>query len=765
MQTRLSIGTLFLVVLSLIMTGCLSGKSPNSGGNGSGGSGGSGGKGGGSASLQSVSLQPLAASVAPGDTKQFKAVGHYSDGTQKDITSSSSWSSSDTTIVTIDATGLATAVASGSAKITATNGSLNGATSLNVATLSNIGISPPTPSLDPGDQQQFTAKANYSNGEGKDVTNQASWSSSDTGVATIDPATGLATAMASGKSTITATFAGQNGTTTATVSSLTSVSVSPIGPAIHAPGTPPDTQQFTATAHFDNNSTRDVTKSPNTTWSSTVPGVATVDSAGLATSVATGQTEISATFKTFSDQTALDVTSQTFSNADLNGDYVISLTGVDSRGTYFLVGTIHANGTGGITGTIDSNTVAGVKLAQTVVGNYTVFPDGRGDVHIAGSISGASASHQLRFVLTATKTTAQVIEFDTTTVSAGKIEQESGSPFTLSSLNGTYTFGQGGIDAGVSTTGAPHAAVGTFTSDGAGNITGGQEDVNDNGIVSNAAFSASSYSQPDSNIGRYLVALTTSGGTSNFVFYLVSPSKAYFISTDATPSPVQGGLAQSQATTTLANSSYVFLTDVSGTAGQFHIAGQITLNAGNVTGGEQDETPAPNLVTITGGSYTASGGGRYTLCETISTTCDRNFLVYVVSASRFFMLRSDASDPTKVAMGAADAQSSSTMAAGTYGLTASALSAIGTARGDNALLTTDGSTTISGIGDRNDKQVISSLTLSGGTFALLDSAGRGTFTVTEPGSVPSTYIFYVVSGSKVIVIGESPNTDGVMNSQ
>jgi hypothetical protein len=53
-------------------------------------------------------------------------------------------------------------------------------------------------------------------------------------------------------------------------------------------------QQFTATGHFANGSTQNLTTS--VTWSSSAPGVATINEAGLARSVSPGSTTITATF-------------------------------------------------------------------------------------------------------------------------------------------------------------------------------------------------------------------------------------------------------------------------------------------------------------------------------------------------------------------------------------------------------------------------------------------------------------------------------------
>lgn len=760
MSKRLTIGTLFLLILSLIMTGCLSGKSGGSGGNGGSGGGGNG-------NLTSITVTPAAPKVAPGDSKQFKAMGHFDDGSNRDITSTASWSSSNTAIATVDQTGMALAVDSGSATITASSNSISGSTSLNVANLTNVSIIPTNKKIDPTQTQQFQCFANYDNNENRDVTSQATWTSSDPSVATID-ATGLATAVAAGQTTITTAFKGDQATTTLTVNHLVSIVVSPIGPALQLPGT----QQFHATGHFDDNSVLDVTNLAS--WSSGTVSVATVndsDHKGLATSVAIGQTEISATWLTITGSTAMDVTSLTFTNADLNGDYAISMTGVDSRGAYFLVGTIHADGAGGITGNIDTNTKNGVNQ-NPLHGKYAIFPDGRGDLQLFGSTAGTTFGHSLRIVLAANKTVVQAIEFQTTTLSVAKLEKQSQacSAFASGDFQGTYTFGEGGLSPGGVT--SLLAAVGTFTPNGG--VISGTEDKS-NGTVTQATLTGTVNQDPITKC-RFTSTISDGSTTAHFVYYLVAPgptsSKAYFMSTDAAgTSPALGGLAEQQTSTSIADGNYVFLTEHGGTQGEFHIGGQIALSAGNVTGGEQDEAPLQSPftpATISGGSYTDTGNGRFTLSETTSSGSNPNFVIYTASGTRFFMLRTDAG-PSNVAMGQADAQTLASVT-GNYGLNASTMNAVATSRADGGLLyIPQGSCAICGIGDRNDQTqtpaVVSSLTLAGNTAPSPDADGRGTFSVDEPGNVTMTYIFYVVSGNKLIVIGESPNTDGTMTLQ
>lgn len=67
----------------------------------------------------SISVTPTSASIAAGDTQQFKATAKNSSGGTVSG-ASITWHSSDTSVATIDSTGLATGVAAGTATITAT---------------------------------------------------------------------------------------------------------------------------------------------------------------------------------------------------------------------------------------------------------------------------------------------------------------------------------------------------------------------------------------------------------------------------------------------------------------------------------------------------------------------------------------------------------------------------------------------------------------------------------------------------------------------
>jgi Calx-beta domain/FG-GAP-like repeat/Bacterial Ig-like domain (group 2)/ASPIC and UnbV len=84
------------------------------------------------APLQSISMTPINPSVLNGQTTQFTATGHYSDGSTQVLTTGVNWSSSNTAVATIASSGLASAAGVGSTTITATFGAFSTSTSLTV---------------------------------------------------------------------------------------------------------------------------------------------------------------------------------------------------------------------------------------------------------------------------------------------------------------------------------------------------------------------------------------------------------------------------------------------------------------------------------------------------------------------------------------------------------------------------------------------------------------------------------------------------------
>jgi uncharacterized protein YjdB len=170
-------------------------------------------------------------------------------------------------------------------------------------------ISPAMQSLAVGATVQFTATGVITHGKhpssSENVTALVSWTSSAPSVAAIS-ATGLATAVSPGTTTITASMAGFGGTlsTTATVTvtgtgggttpgnvDITSVTIIPGSQSVASPG---QTSAFIAIGATSNGATEDVTSL--VAWTSSSPSIGTVSAAGVATGVSQGTTTITALF-------------------------------------------------------------------------------------------------------------------------------------------------------------------------------------------------------------------------------------------------------------------------------------------------------------------------------------------------------------------------------------------------------------------------------------------------------------------------------------
>jgi tetratricopeptide (TPR) repeat protein len=165
-----------------------------------------------SASLKSIAITPATASIAKSGTQQFTATGTFSDGSKQNVTTSATWSTSNFNVATIGtASGLARGIAAGSAQIQATlDGIASPTAALTVtsATLQSIAVTPASATIAVGTSQHFVATGTYSDGTTEDITSTSAWASSSSATATIAGASGVATGIAAGTTSITATQGG-----------------------------------------------------------------------------------------------------------------------------------------------------------------------------------------------------------------------------------------------------------------------------------------------------------------------------------------------------------------------------------------------------------------------------------------------------------------------------------------------------------------------------------------------------------------------------
>ena len=241
--------------------------------------------------VNSVTVSPASATLDPNDTQQLTATV---DATPASADKSVTWSSSDPSVATVSESGLVTAVAQGTATITATSNLDNtksGTCSVTVNApaapipVTAIALNKSTTNIAIGDSETLTiiytpAEANT----GKAVT----WTSSNTSVATVDNS-GKVIGVTVGTATITATSTTDASITascavTVQAVAVTGVSINPTSANLQIGGS----TDLTYTILPANATDKSVS------WSSSNTSVATVNN-GHVTAIAAGTATITVT--------------------------------------------------------------------------------------------------------------------------------------------------------------------------------------------------------------------------------------------------------------------------------------------------------------------------------------------------------------------------------------------------------------------------------------------------------------------------------------
>jgi trimeric autotransporter adhesin len=151
------------------------------------------------ATVQSIAVSiaaPVSNSTSHSVTQQATAMGTYDDLSVHDVTTSADWTSSDTSVATVDPhTGVITWVGIGGFTVTAAVGSVSGSASFTITTPTGLTLSPASQEVvGIGGSFHFVLKGDVAGVNNLDVSRLATWSSSQTGVAQIDN-TGLASSL------------------------------------------------------------------------------------------------------------------------------------------------------------------------------------------------------------------------------------------------------------------------------------------------------------------------------------------------------------------------------------------------------------------------------------------------------------------------------------------------------------------------------------------------------------------------------------------
>ncbi|MGI5862649.1 MAG: beta strand repeat-containing protein [Myxococcales bacterium] len=241
--------------------------------------------------LTSITLSPNGLVLTKGESGQLRAIGNYSDGSSREVTSDAAWSSSSLAICTVNL-GLVQAIGPGTATVTATL--LGKAASADVLveapTLQRIAIVPPNAVLRPNLIYPFRSYALYSDNTAREITTASVWTSDNPSIAEPINYYGYWGVWAKGVGTaeVRSSYDWQTGTTMVQVfnSTLTGVEVSPaqarlpVGVAVKLGGV------FSYTDGW-------AVEIQNPDWSSENSSIARVDTNGVVTGLSRGTTNIS----------------------------------------------------------------------------------------------------------------------------------------------------------------------------------------------------------------------------------------------------------------------------------------------------------------------------------------------------------------------------------------------------------------------------------------------------------------------------------------
>jgi len=347
--------------------------------------------------------------------------------------------------------------------------------------------------------------------------------------------------------------------------------------------------------------------------------------------------------------------------------------------------------------------------------------------------------------------------------------------FTNSSLKGQYVFSLTGIQG---QNGAYSASIGSFTADGAGNITSGLADVlnlSSGQPASLTSITGGSYSIQAN--GRGKITLQSANGSLKLSLALQSASSGFVMETDlaAATSGTIHLQNPAQFSVTALGAPYVFelsgITFVPSSAAPISLIGQFTTNgAGTITGGVMDT----NNGNLTPSGATAIAAGAYALDPSNGATFGRGtmtfggytFAFYIVDSTHTVLLEEDtlggSAGDAFLQSGPVPTQDSEFKGSFVYlinGLSTRStpgpivIAARFTADGNGGL----GSITL----DQNNSGNYTHLSQASNASYSIDpaysSSGRGTFTFINSGNTYSR-VFYVISSTQAVV---SDTTSGV----
>jgi hypothetical protein len=458
----------------------------------------------------------------------------------------------------------------------------------------------------------------------------------------------------------------------------------------------------------------------------------------------------------------------------LNGQYAFLLKGFRTLvGDPALIGgVITVDGTGHVTaGTMDMNLKGAVQSNLPVgSGSYSIGSDQRGCMSLTTPVGSQYYRFSVGNISSGVASMGHMIDFDTTgPYTTGLLRKQNPTAFSNAQISGSYAFGgssiQNATECNSGICGGEFAVAGVVTFDGSGGVSGGTEDVNQNGLLDgnstltswpasspiNIDGTGSSYSISSNGRGTLTLASVGSSVTLHSVLYVVSATEVFFMSSDwQATSPIVAAQAFRQSggpySGTSLSGTYVGYNSALGTTGGTSRATVSLINIANpnITGTSIENdggTISSGSITAT---YTVASNGRV-----LVTGGNHPPILYLVNPNQVFFLDSSG----KPQFGFVESQTG-TSASGTFAF--GRIDPHTTALSDQSGVATLTSGSETGITDINDRGSQQSQTFSF-TYSI-DSTGLGHIPSGCTIGTTCQSVFLVTSPTKTVSIDVTPAT-------
>lgn len=344
--------------------------------------------------LDRINVSTDKVSLSINEVATLTAIGYYSDGSSSNISTGVTWSSSDSSKISINSN-QATALAAGSVIVTATSDGVSSSLTLLPFSANLTGIELNVNSLElPSDGEfQLLVSAVYDNGQSLDITDEAQFVMDDSSVALIDELNniGRVSSNSAGTTSLTISYNGLSKSLPITITTavITELQVTPIvGSKVKGAS-----QSFYATGTLDSGETIDLTES--VVWSSSSEGTLSIDADGVASLVESGSVTVSASYAGLTSSVNFTVTSKTISSLALSFSAASISTSVTAEATCIA----HYNDgssedvTDSVSYSVNDSSIGIVSNNQNSKGKIT--PISAGVLTLTASLGGTSISEDL----------------------------------------------------------------------------------------------------------------------------------------------------------------------------------------------------------------------------------------------------------------------------------------------------------------------------------------------------------------------------------